>query len=111
VRYAPALVVLLWAGLLAALAAMLWIWDPEALVVALLGGAAAATAVLAAVVARRARRPGSAEIEIPDLSIGAAVAAIALATMLVGAEAGLFLVLIGAGLLLFALIILARELA
>ena len=109
-RYAAGLVVLVWAGLLAALGTMLWIWDPEALVVALLGGASVATALIGAIVAYRARQAGKAESRVPDLSLGSMLAALALAAMLVGAEAGVFLILIGAGTLALAVGVLAREL-
>jgi hypothetical protein len=111
VNRGPAIALLAWAGMLAALAGMLWIWVPELLVVALLGGAAIATAALGVLVAlRRPPRDGRIEV-VPDLSLATALVALAAAAMLLGAEAGVWLVLIGAGMLVFGMGALTRELA
>jgi hypothetical protein len=107
------MVVLAWAGLLAALTAVLWIWSPgDELAIASLGGAAVAAAALGAglaVLARRAPSEPAARV-VPDLSPPTALVAIAIAAMLFGAVAGLWLVLLGAGLLAFGLGGLLREL-
>jgi hypothetical protein len=106
-------VVLAWAVLLTALTAMLWIWSPgDELAIAVLGGSAAATWLLGVMLtlgSRRAEREPLGRV-VPELSPGAALVAIALAAMLLGAEAGLWLVLAGGGLLVFGLAVLAREL-
>ena len=112
-KAAAGTVVLAWAALLAALAAMLWIWSPgDEIAIATLGGAAVATAVLGAalVIAGRPAPKESRPRSVPDLSPATVLVAIALAAMLVGAEAGLWLVLLGCGLLAFGLAALVREL-
>ena len=111
-KAAAGAVVMAWGGLLAALAAMLWIWSPgDEVAVAVLGGAAVATLVLGvmlALVERRAPSEPRARL-LPDLSPATALVAIALAAMLVGADAGLWLFLLGCGLLAFGLGGLVRE--
>ena len=106
------IVPLVWSLFLAALAAMLWIWSPgDELAIALLGGAAVASALVGLALALRARARREPPVEeLPDLSLPTALVAIALATMLIGATAGPWLVWIGGGLLAFALAGLAREL-
>jgi hypothetical protein len=106
----PAVQVLLWAGYLAALTIVLWVWWPERLNVGELGAAAIATAAIALVVMLEGRRrPSGRPHAARDVSAGAALVAIALCGMLFGAEFGLFLVLICAGLLAMGLSILWRE--
>jgi peptidoglycan/LPS O-acetylase OafA/YrhL len=111
VRDGP-LVPIVWALLLAPFAVMLWVWSPSALQDALLGGAAVAAALVGVALALRARSAAGDDRPrpVPDLSPSAALIAIALATMLVGASAGPWLIWIGAGLLASALFLLAREL-
>jgi hypothetical protein len=97
-------------------AAVLWVWSPYALPSALLTGGAAAIAVIALAVAVRDRRvgakapgPGAAERPVPDYSVSILALAYALPTMLVGAYLGLYLILIGGGVLLLGLGGLIRE--
>ncbi len=90
-------------------AAGLWVWSPDHLPAALLGGGAVVIAAIAAAVAlwggeEPVVRP------IPDLSFSIVAIAFGLSTMLVGAYLGLYLVLIGGGVLLAGLGGLAREL-
>jgi hypothetical protein len=102
--------VLLWAGYLAVLTIVLWVWWGDRLNVGSLGAAAivtAAIALLAAALGRRRPRQG-AHVE-PDLSVGASIVGIALSGMLFGAEFGLFLVVICAGLLVAGVAILWNE--
>jgi hypothetical protein len=90
-------------------AAGLWVWSPDHLPAALLGGGAVVIAAIAAAVALR----GGEEVgvrPIPDLSFAVVAIAFGLCTMLVGAYLGLYLVLIGGGVLLAGLGGLAREL-
>jgi predicted permease len=101
-----------WSVFLAVLAAMLWVWSPgDELAIALLGGAALGAALVALAVALRATpRDERSWRVIPDLSPATSLLAIGLATMLIGLEAGQWLIWIGAGLFGFALFGLAREL-
>jgi hypothetical protein len=104
-----------YAALLAITAAVLWVWSPYALPSALLTGGAVAIAVIALAVAVRdraeARAPAieAAERPVPDYSVSILALAYALPTMLVGAYLGLYLVLIGGGVLLLGLGGLIRE--
>jgi len=111
-RGGAAIVLFAWAMLLAALAAMLWIWVSNALEVALLGGAAVASAVLGLYVRldRRAKREAGALQPVPDLSLPTVTVAIALSATAVGAAAGLWLVWCGLGMLCFGVAWLIREL-
>jgi hypothetical protein len=106
------LVPLVWSSFLAVLAAVLWIWSPgDELAIALLGGAAVGAAVVGLVLAARARWRGEpGRLVLPDLSPATSLLAIAVAMLLIGLEAGPWLVWIGAGLLAGALFGLAREL-
>jgi hypothetical protein len=111
VREGEVLPVLYWALLLGALAGGLWIWTEDALSVALLGGAAVgAFAVAGGLAVRRRRRDRPDMDAVPDISLSTALIAAALAAMLIGAEAGLWLVWIGAGTLAFGIGGLMREL-
>jgi len=111
-RGGAAIVLFAWAMLLAALAAMLWIWVSNALEVALLGGAAVASAVLGLYVRldRRAKREAGALQPVPALSLPTVTVAIALSATAVGAAAGLWLVWFGLGMLCFGVAWLIREL-
>jgi hypothetical protein len=104
-----------YAALLTITAAVLWVWSPYALPSALLTGGAVAIAVIALAVAVRdraeARAPAieAAERPVPDYSVSILALAYALPTMLVGAYLGLYLVLIGGGVLLLGMGGLIRE--
>jgi hypothetical protein len=104
-----------YAALLGITAAVLWVWSPYALPSALLTGGAVAIAVIALAVAVRdraeARAPGpeAAERPVPDYSVSILALAYALPTMLVGVYLGLYLILIGGGVLLLGLGGLIRE--
>jgi hypothetical protein len=97
------LVPLIWAALLAVHTTVLIAFGGDTLEVLLLAGAAAGAAVLAALMAFRRGR------EAPDLSGPTALAAIAVAGLVLGAELGPWLLLISGGALLLALGGLARE--
>ena len=104
-----------YAALIGITAAVLWVWSPYALPSALLTGGAVAIAVIALAVAVRdraeARAPAieAAERPVPDYSVSILALAYALPTMLVGAYLGLYLILIGGGVLLLGLGGLIRE--
>jgi hypothetical protein len=104
-----------YAALLGITAAVLWVWSPYALPSALLTGGAVTIAVIALAVAVRdraeARAPAieAAERPVPDYSVSILALAYALPTMLVGAYLGLYLILIGGGVLLLGLGGLIRE--
>jgi hypothetical protein len=98
--------VLAWAALLAALATMLALWTGDLVAVALLPGAILVVLVVA-VGAGRARDP--AERRLPEASASSLLAAGGLALLAVGAAAGLWAALIGAGLLVIAIVAAARE--
>jgi hypothetical protein len=103
-----AAVLLAWAVLLGINTGVLVALGGDVLPVALLGGAAVGTAVLAAVVAVRARRDDE-RWAVTSASPAAALAAIALAGLVLGAELGLWLLLISGGALLLAIGGLLRE--
>lgn len=98
--------VLAWAALLAALATMLALWTGDLVAVALLPGAVLVVLVVA-LGAARARDP--AERRLPEASASGLLAAGGLALLAVGAAAGLWAALIGAGLLVVAIVAAARE--
>ena len=98
--------VLAWAALLAALATMLALWTGDLVAVALLPGAVLVVLVVA-LGAARARDP--AERRLPEASASGLLAAGGLALLAVGAAAGLWAALIGAGLLVLAIVAAARE--
>jgi predicted ABC-type exoprotein transport system permease subunit len=110
-----ALVLLVWSLLLAIhVPVMAAIFNENSTSVLLLGGAASATALVAIGLWLRRRR---AEGEDPDVerpvtevSMASALIGVALALMLLGAQFGLWLVMIGAGLLELGLAGVAREL-
>ena len=102
------IVLLAWAVLLGVNTAVLVALGGDTLPVCLLGGAAAGTAVLAAVAAVRAR-PSRERWAVPEASPAAALAAIALAGLAVGAELGRWLLLISGGVLALAVGGLIRE--
>jgi hypothetical protein len=98
--------VLAWAALLAALALMLALWTGDLVAVALLPGAVLVVLVVALATAR-ARDAG--ERRIPEASGSSLLGAVALALLALGAVAGLWAALIGAGLLVLAIVAAARE--
>jgi hypothetical protein len=85
---------------------MLVLWTDDVVAVVLLPGAILVVLVVA-LGAARARDPG--ERWVPEASASAALGAGALALLALGAVAGLWAALIGAGLLLLALIAAVRE--
>jgi hypothetical protein len=89
---------------------VLLIWDTDALPTALLGGSAAACLLtgIALGVRRRVRPPVRVRAD-PDLSLGAPVIAIGVAALVLGAEAGAWLLLVGGGLVVLGAALLARE--
>jgi len=98
--------VLAWAALLGALATMLALWTGDLVAVALLPGAVL-VALVVALGAARARDPG--ERWVPEASASGVLGACALALLALGAVAGLWAALIGAGVLVLALIAAVRE--
>jgi hypothetical protein len=98
--------VLFWALLLAALAALLALWTGDLVAVALLPGAVLVVLAVAVAVAR-ARDP--VERVVPEASASALLAAGGVALLALGAVAGLWAALIGAGLLVLAIVAAVRE--
>jgi hypothetical protein len=98
--------VLAWAALLAALAAMLALWTGDLVAVVLLPGAVLVVLVVA-MGAARARDP--AERMVPDASASGPLAAGGVALLALGAVAGLWAALIGAALLVLAIVAAVRE--
>jgi hypothetical protein len=98
--------VLAWAALLAALALMLALWTGDLVAVVLLPGAVLFVLVVA-LGAARARDAG--ERRIPEASASSLLGAVALALLALGAVAGLWAALIGAGLLVLAIVAAVRE--
>jgi hypothetical protein len=101
-----------WAGLLVILGALNWVWTSDEIQVGTFGMAAGIVLTGAAAVARgRAREavspgppaPVEAPLAVPSGSVGAVLAAVALAALLFGFAFGRFLVYFGAGLLIAAL--------
>jgi hypothetical protein len=85
---------------------VLWVWTPYTLPPALLSGGALLIAVIALVVALRGRRDTRAEdVErsVPDLSFATVGVALGIINIVVGLYLGLYLILIGAGILAFGL--------
>jgi drug/metabolite transporter (DMT)-like permease len=110
-----ALVLLVWALLLGVnVAVMAAVFNENPTSVWLLGGAAAATALVALFLwlTRRRAAGEDPDVERPvtEVSMASALVGIALALMLLGAQFGVWLVLIGGGLLLAGVGGLTREL-
>jgi hypothetical protein len=98
--------VLAWAALLAALATMLALWTGDLVAVALLPGAV----LVVLVVALGAARARDADDRgVPEASASSLLGACALALLALGAVAGLWAALIGAGLLVLAIVAAVRE--
>jgi hypothetical protein len=98
------------AALLGAWWAVLVAWDTDLLATALLGGAAAACLLAAPAFAVRAPRRRARDVRAdPDLSLGAPALAVGVAALLLGAELGQWLLLIGAGATVGGVALLVRE--
>jgi hypothetical protein len=96
--------------------AVLWVWTPYTLPPALLSGGAVGFAVVAIVVALRGRRmdargtrPEGEDRPVPDLSFATVGVALGIINVVVGLYLGLYLILIGAGILALGLGGLIRE--
>ncbi len=101
-----------YALLIGASAAVQFVWSPYRLPASLLGGGAVLIAIIAAVVALRGRGeedPGGPRA-IPDSSFSIVAVAFGMCTMLVGVYLGVYLILIGGGVLVLGLGGLIREL-
>jgi heme A synthase len=95
-----------YALLIGIMSAVLWVWTPYTLPPALLSGGALLFAVLALVVALRGRteeREDEIERTVPDLSFATVGVALGIINIVVGLYLGLYLILIGAGILAFGL--------
>ena len=97
---------LAWALLLAMLAVLLALWTGDLAEVLLLPGAIVVVLVVAAATWRARDRE---ERAVPEASGSALLAASGLTALAVGAVAGLWAALIGAGLLVFAFVVAVRE--
>jgi hypothetical protein len=97
---------LAWAALLAGLAVMLALWTSDLVAIALLPGAVLVVLVVAV---GAARTRDADERRVPEASTSAVLGACALAALAIGAVAGLWAALIGAGLLVVALVAAVRE--
>jgi heme A synthase len=102
----------IYATLIGITSAVLWVWSPSVLPPALLSGGALLFAVLAVVVALRGRategRVGGTRT-VPDLSFATVAVALGVINVVVGLYLGLYLILIGAGILAFGLAGWIRE--
>jgi hypothetical protein len=109
-----ALVMLIWAGLLAINTAVMVIFNANFVSFALLGGASVATALVAALVLLgRGRAPASdpdATRAVTDLSMASAWTGIGVALLALSGRFGVFLTVIAAAMILFGLGGVAREL-
>jgi hypothetical protein len=97
---------LAWAALLLALAVMLALWTSDLVAIALLP---AAVVVILVVAAGAARAHDREERDLPEASASAILGAGGLALLGVGAVAGLWAALVGAGLLVVAIVAAVRE--
>jgi hypothetical protein len=108
-----AIPLLAWAVVLAVLMAGNWVWTGDKLQIAQFGFAVLVIVLIGLLLVWRSREalrrgpPGPSPLgrveAIPDLSLGAALAAIALASIAFGLDFGRFLIYFGAGLLAVAL--------
>jgi heme A synthase len=106
----------IYALLIGTTSAILWIWTPYTLPPALLSGGAAGFAIVAAIVAIRGRRldergerPETQVRPVPDLSFATVAIGLGIINVVVGFYLGLYLVLIGAGILAFGIGGVIRE--
>jgi Ca2+/Na+ antiporter len=102
-RAAP---MLAWAALLLALAVMLALWTSDLVAIALLPAAVVVVLVVAACAVRARDRD---ERELPEASASAILGAGGLALLALGAVAGLWAALVGAGLVIVAIVAAVRE--
>ena len=98
--------VALWALLLAGLATLLALWTGDLMTVVLLPSAVLVVLGVAVAVGR-ARDP--VERVVPEASASGLLAAVGIALLALGAVAGLWAALIGAGLLVLAIVAAVRE--
>jgi uncharacterized membrane protein YfcA len=98
--------VLAWSALLTGLGAMLALWTSDLVAIALLPGAVVVVLVVAFGASRARDRD---ERLVPEASASAVLGACALAALALGAVAGLWAALIGAGLLILAVMAAVRE--
>jgi hypothetical protein len=106
----PAVAVALWLAFLGALAVLGAAWSLPWLPLVLFGGALLAPALaLAGLAVDRDREPDREAV--PDVSAAVPLSAVGVSALVVGAEAGLWLILIGAGLLTAGVALAARELS
>ena len=114
-RVGPGLAIAGWGGLLLLWAVVFWtVFDrnPSFLEVLLPTAAVAATLLFAALATLVARRRREAEVRtLPTISVPVPIAALGLASLILGLEVGGYLAWIGAGLLVLAFAALGRELA
>jgi hypothetical protein len=102
---------LAWATLLTVLAAVLWLWSSDHLPPAIFSAAAGVAWLVGLyAVLRPGKRPRLRVTPELDLSFASVLVALAIAMLVLGALVGEWLVLIGAGVLVAALIWVAREL-
>jgi heme A synthase len=102
----------IYAALIGTTSTILWIWTPYTLPPALLSGGAVLFAVLAVIVALRGRqvdKRGARTEAVPDLSFATVGVALGIINVVVGLYLGLYLILIGAGILGFGVAGLIRE--
>lgn len=98
--------VLAWAALLAALAVMLALWTGDLVAIVLLPGAVLVVLVVAI---GAARSRDAEERLVPEASVSSVLGACGVALLALGAVAGLWAALIGAGLLVVAAMAAVRE--
>jgi hypothetical protein len=102
---------LAWATLLTVLAAVLWVWSSDHFPPAIFSGAAGVAWLVGLyALLRPGKRPRLRVRPELDLSFSSVLVAFALAMLVLGALVGEWLILIGAGALVVALIGVAREL-
>jgi uncharacterized membrane protein YfcA len=92
--------------------AVLWVWTPYTLPPALLSGGALLFLLLAAIVALKGRRVERRKDDtetVPDLSFATVGVALGIINVIVGLYLGLYLILIGAGILGFGIAGWIRE--
>ena len=94
----------LWAGFLAALTALMFVFDVARIAVLLLGGAALGTLALAAVAAASRRTRGEPSSSLPAMGV-----AFGIALLVAGSEVGPWMLALGAGLVVLSLGTMLRE--
>jgi hypothetical protein len=104
------LVVAAWGAFVVALSAVQFAYSVHPLQFALLAGAGGAAVLVGIALWWTGRRTGPARVAVVELSLPAALAGVAIVMGCLGAEYGLWLILIAAGLFLLAVGGVAREL-